>query len=451
MDGYEDAAGPDDLPAPATILDHALLAHALFAGAAALVAVSGGTDSVPMLHAIAIWARRADVALSVGHVNHELRGAESDADETLVRDLAAAVDLPFHRRAPPPPAGAASSETVLRRARHAALADMARESGARAIVLGHHAGDLTESFLMHLARGTGLRGLIFPAETQRGGLLWLRPMSRTPPAAIRLYATAHGLSVRHDPTNMAPVHARNRARHQVAPVFRAALNPDLDAALALTTAHLAEAHDFLLSETRARMSPCCDKAGHPFPIVAHAALPAALRRHAPLAWLMAQNAWTDPETAEAVARLANGGTDTTRPVPIADGLVAVRHYATLLALADNPDALADHLAARLAIPTTLPRPVAVPPGFAIRHRQPGDRAAFGGKLKAILHDDGVPAPVRDRLLVLADPDQTVWSILGLPRYNGRVARLGPEAARLAVLLAFDAETPTGGSVGPAGV
>src|SRR5262245_40439606 len=137
-------------------------------GEGTVVAVSGGPDSVALLHAL-LALRRRGRPLVIAHLNHHLRGAESDGDETFVRDLPARLvadryadvrlrcdHLAVGARAP---AAGDNLEAVARRLRYDWLAGVARTAGVSVVVTGHTADDQAETVLHRLLRGTGLRGL----------------------------------------------------------------------------------------------------------------------------------------------------------------------------------------------------------------------------------------------------------------------------------------------------
>ncbi len=118
------------------------------------VAVSGGPDSICLLHTLVELAPSLEITLSVAHLNHQLRGAESDEDEKFVRELAATLGLPFHRAAANLPAHE-NLEQAGRNARRAFFALLPADR----IALGHTRDDQAETVLFRLLRGSGLRGL----------------------------------------------------------------------------------------------------------------------------------------------------------------------------------------------------------------------------------------------------------------------------------------------------
>lgn len=218
------------------------LAPHLAEGDRAAVAVSGGPDSVALLHLVP--AARPDLVLVVVHVRHGLRDDEPDA--AAARANAAVLGLEFQEERAHPAQGQ-GPEDAARRARYAAL----RRSGQRVILLGHTADDQAETVVIRLARGTGLTGLgAMAPRTERHGLVLLRPLLGLRRAAVR--EVSSGLVTVTDPSNLDPSQRRARARHEVLPALgRLAPHGD-DAVPALVRlAELARAEAGLLDELAA--------------------------------------------------------------------------------------------------------------------------------------------------------------------------------------------------------
>lgn len=188
------------------------------AAESALVAVSGGADSVFLLHHLI--ASEAKRSYHVAHVNHAQRGAESDADEAFVQEHAHSLNLPFHATRLGPFDGP-QNEADLRDARLAALKSIAREVGTTLIYLGHHREDLAETFLMNAMRGSGPRGLagMSSRRTTRDGFVFVRPLLELAPTLIRESLRARGISWREDASNADARFRRNALRAQVMPLL----------------------------------------------------------------------------------------------------------------------------------------------------------------------------------------------------------------------------------------
>jgi tRNA(Ile)-lysidine synthase len=203
-------------------------------GRTVLVAVSGGIDSCVLLSGLHALASRRRLTLSVGHVNHGLRGAESDGDERAVAQLAVKLALPFASRRVDPRAlrdGRSHRERptlqeAARALRYAALEEMRDELGAERIAMAHNLDDQAETVLMRLLRGTGPDGLGGIPECSPDGRI-VRPLLEVPRSEIRSYAMAKGLDWREDSSNIDGAYTRNRLRQHWLPGLVEEFNPQL--------------------------------------------------------------------------------------------------------------------------------------------------------------------------------------------------------------------------------
>jgi tRNA(Ile)-lysidine synthase len=209
------------------------------AGRRILVALSGGLDSVVLLHGLHAVRERFSISLGAAHVHHGLRGEAADQDEAHARGLAEALGVPFRsarvdpaalRRAGPSRARPTLQEAA-RRLRYAALFAVADELRAHAIATAHHADDQAETVLLRILRGSGPDGLGGIPDRSPDGRL-VRPLLELPRSALRAHAEAHGLAWREDASNDDPHYARNRLRKDWLPGLAGAFNPRLLRALA---------------------------------------------------------------------------------------------------------------------------------------------------------------------------------------------------------------------------
>jgi tRNA(Ile)-lysidine synthase len=209
------------------------------------VAVSGGADSVFLLTAL----DELGVAAAALHINHKLRGEESDADEAFVRELAASLHLPFHAATLPPPPG--NLEQEARRLRHEFFAKAIAEGICLHVATGHTLDDQAETVLFRFLRGSGGAGLsgIRP-ETETG---LIRPILGLRRAAIREWLQERGISWREDRSNADPAFRRNYIRLNVLPML-AELNPSLPELLA-STAAWAQGEEAYWAAEIARLTP----------------------------------------------------------------------------------------------------------------------------------------------------------------------------------------------------
>ncbi len=184
-----------------------------------LIGVSGGRDSVALLHALLESGFRRLIVL---HFDHRLRGRSSTADARFVKTLAKKSGLPCEMESADVRAFARenklSIETAARRLRYEFFAGIARKRRCPTIFLGHHADDQVETFLFNLLRGSGAAGLgaMQPVST-RGGLQIIRPMLGIWRAEIDEYVRVHRLKFREDVSNEDVESTRNRLRHRIIP------------------------------------------------------------------------------------------------------------------------------------------------------------------------------------------------------------------------------------------
>lgn len=207
------------MPMPDLIDDIAADARrdGLFDGVARLlVGCSGGGDSVALLDILSRLAATFELRLAVVHLHHGWRGEEADADQRLAERLAQGLGLPFFSSQVDLSAAAGSREEVARDARLRFFDSVARSWDADAVALGHTADDQLETIILHLARGTGRRGLGgMRKRTRVADLLIVRPLLDRQRAELRVYATARRLEWGEDSSNQDISLARNRLRRRL--------------------------------------------------------------------------------------------------------------------------------------------------------------------------------------------------------------------------------------------
>jgi tRNA(Ile)-lysidine synthase len=219
----------------------------------ALVAVSGGPDSLALLHALLLQKPRfPTLRLEVAHFNHHIRGVAADLDARFVEEFCRQHDLPFHLGQLDVPAFAAahnlSPEDAARQARYTWLSDLAARQDISLVLTGHTADDQAETVLLRLLRGTGPHGLagmnsFSPLPPPHPALIaeyskaeskevWLgRPLLTVWRRDIEAYVLENNLAPRQDETNASPDYARNRVRQRLLPLLESEYQPQIKANL----------------------------------------------------------------------------------------------------------------------------------------------------------------------------------------------------------------------------
>jgi len=294
----------------AYIREHALLR----AGDRVAVAVSGGPDSVALLRLLLELRHELGVVLAVAHFHHGIRGAEADADQEFVAELARGHGLPLHAASGAAPAHAAaqgqSLETAARDLRYAWFRKLLREGEATRVATGHTLDDQAETVLMRTLRGSGTRGLagIFPWQRVEGagGAAIVRPLLGVRRRQIEDYLRGLGQGWREDQSNRDLRHLRNRVRHQLLPQLERDYNPSLARGLA-QSAEVARAEEEYWSGEVERLLPAVFREGV---LDAHALArhPLALERRLLRAAGESLGLRLDFEQVQGVLRLAAPGT-----------------------------------------------------------------------------------------------------------------------------------------------
>ncbi|NLX23731.1 MAG: tRNA lysidine(34) synthetase TilS [Phycisphaerae bacterium] len=226
-----------------------------------LIGVSGGPDSVALLHLFCWLNQQPDwrVPLRVAHLNHQLRGTDADEDARFVADLCDSLRIPCD----------IGTADVTTRARQAGLSNehagrqcrfefferLCLKHAIHTVALAHHADDNAETILHRIIRGTGIRGLagIRPTRKLRedSEIRVIRPLLAIRRTHIEAYLKECGLTFRTDASNHSPTYTRNRLRHDVLPLLRERFNPQIEDAL-LRLAEQARDIDAYLAETGER-------------------------------------------------------------------------------------------------------------------------------------------------------------------------------------------------------
>jgi len=242
-------------------------------GRRVLVALSGGPDSVALLHLMRHPELRLE--LMAAHVHHGTRGPEADADAAFCRELCEQLSVPFHLRyiaAPEHPAE--GREAAWRRLRYQQLAELGRQLGAVAVATGHQGDDVAEGVLVQILRGAGPRALAgISPRTEAGVIRPLLPYSR---AQIIAWLSEQGIGWREDTSNRNLDHLRNAVRHRILPALEEQ-EPAVRSHLVRLAGALADDESYLATELARRaqwLDPWDPDGGVPLSLLAglHAAL-----------------------------------------------------------------------------------------------------------------------------------------------------------------------------------
>ena len=227
-------------------------------GSKVVVGVSGGPDSLCLLHVLNRLKGEWGITLHVAHLHHRIRGADADEDAAFVERTAREWGLPITVEARDVPALARKEgmglEEAARYARYRFLAEVACREGASIVAVGHTADDQVETVVMHWLRGAGLAGLrgMLPRTRLVAGAetfdLWLvRPLLDVWRSEVEEYCRQHNLAPRFDLSNLDTTYFRNRLRHELIPYLES-FNPRFKELVPRAARLLADDYDFLRSQ-----------------------------------------------------------------------------------------------------------------------------------------------------------------------------------------------------------
>lgn len=425
-----------------------------------VVAVSGGPDSVTLLHILWRLRKRWDADLVVAHLNHRLRGRDADADAEFVADLASKLSVPCVVESTDVRAVSRqrlqSVETAAREVRYAFFERVRTEHGAHKIATGHTADDQAETVMMRLVRGAGAAGAAGIPPVRDGRVI--RPLLWVTGHEIDEYLAAHRLPSREDATNEDFSYTRNRIRHHLLTLLRGSYNPEIVTALCRFAEVLRAEDEYLDGETAQVMAQAVI-ASEPGRAVVDADVlggaAQALRRRVLRRILAALTDAGDTVGFDRIERaddlVRHGRTGALLALP--GGVTLERRRRTVLACAvpAQPFAVPAAMPGITRVPghtggldtriveTSDPLPAAsavcalfdaegVTPPLTVRSRRPGDCLAPVGMtgtktLKAVFNERDIPRLDRDRVPLLvdgaADGGRILWVI------GHRVSRWAP--------------------------
>jgi len=430
-------------------------------GAGVVAGVSGGVDSVLLLHCLLALREAGTIGmLHAAHLNHGIRGETAREDARFVEELAARWDVPCTVGHMDVPALAAEKgiglEEAAREARYAFLERVREDVGADYIAVAHHGDDQAETVLLHLIRGAGLAGLT--GMRGRNGHI-LRPMLFLSRVEIEAWAKEQNLPFRTDETNAEPGCIRNRIRLQLLPSLAADYNPAIRAGLCRTAALCARDEDYMEGQA-AHALEAARLPGGGYSRKALASLHPALQSRAARGILRANGALYDAGEAM-VSRLVELFTARTgAKLPFGDGLWAWVSYDALhvgvsvesegFSVPFVVDGITEVPGGRFVSAFVAKRREEgpnvgyldygrLPEGLTVRTRLPGDRfhplgAPGNPKLKEYFIDRKVPR--EDRMVpmltagnrVLFLPGFTIADEVKITGETGRILRVAFEIA-----------------------
>lgn len=242
--------------------------HKLFNnGEKVIVAVSGGPDSMALLHYL-IHEKTLGLQIEAAHVDHMLRGKESLEDLAFVKRYCEMYKIPFHAASlnvkdKMSHEGIGLQEAA-REVRYTFFLDIMNETGASKLVLGHHADDQIETVLFRLTRGSTMKGMagIQPKRPFGNGDI-VRPMLSVSRNEIEQYCEQHRIETRTDPSNFKDDYTRNRLRHHIIPLLKKE-NPSLHEHVIRYTEEVSEDELWLEKEAKGKLQSLTIEGNHTF-------------------------------------------------------------------------------------------------------------------------------------------------------------------------------------------
>jgi tRNA(Ile)-lysidine synthase len=240
-------------------------------GEVVLVAVSGGPDSLCLLQTMVNLKAELDLELHIVHLDHGLRGEESEQDAVFVAELAGKLGIPATVEKRDVKAWNEEKRTSLeeaaREVRYRFFADTARKTGATRVAVGHNRDDQVETALLHYLRGTGISGLRglraaapIPYDEAKDGVFVIRPLLNISRKRIEEYCQEHGLQPRIDSSNAQTRFLRNRIRRELIPLLKQ-YNPEVDEALLRLADMAGDDADFIDGQATAVFSQTATREG----------------------------------------------------------------------------------------------------------------------------------------------------------------------------------------------
>lgn len=375
-------------------------------GRGVLVAVSGGRDSVALLHVLAGLVPELGLSLSAAHFNHNLR-PESAEEYRFVRELCDRMGIPFFggegQVAEAARREKLSLEVAARRERHRFFVEALVQSRCDVLATAHHADDQAETFLLRLLRGAGAAGLSAMAPME-GSII--RPLLGINRQEITRYCAEQGLSWREDASNASLEIPRNRVRHQLLPYLEQYFNPGVRQVLLRSAALLRSDDDYLHQLALQAYERLCGKEtpwSAQLDGLTQLADPVATRVIRIMLCRAGRRQDVEALHVERALKLARAG-HTGQRIDVGGGFIVVRDAHRL---------------------TVVP-PQTARPGFCLRARLPGIVDGPSGVLSAALLAQPPDSPkIRDPLVQFVDADKAEGELYLRTRLPGdRIHPLG---------------------------
>ena len=400
-------------------------------------AVSGGADSVALLFALYLLKEKLEIILEAAHFNHHLRGTESDRDEAFVRDFCGRYDIPLHLGSGDIRPGKKGLEAAARDARYAFLRSLPGK-----IATAHTADDNAETVLLHLVRGTGLKGLggITPVS---GNVI--RPMLNVTRQEVEAFLEEWCLHHIEDSSNAGDDFLRNRIRHRIMPLLKEE-NPRIGENLSAMALRLRKDEEYLSQQSDHEIPPTVEQLK---------AMESAIRSRA-LEQFLKRSGVREPEQSHITA--AEALVFSSRPSARASfpgGITIARSYDRLVKLTEQDEQMPVELPCPgevefgpyRVICTPAEEKLSSPAAFTVapegtmvlRSRQSGDTIRLSGgrkSLKKLYIDRKIPAHQRSAIPVLTD-EQGILGVYGFGADLDRAAKELP-----AVLVRFEEKEDT---------
>lgn len=219
-----------------------------------LVGVSGGADSVCLLHILSTLYQDTDVDFFVVHVHHGIRDEEADRDEAFVKALCESLNIGYKAYHYDVVSLARneglSEEEAGRKVRYETFADASDKNKCNKVAVAHNKNDNAETFLLNLFRGSAIKGLTginssITMNTDVGRITIIRPLLYITREEIEAYLKEHDLTYQEDSTNLSNIYARNKIRNQVLEYVKEQMNTNVIEHITNAAGHLEEAYDFI--------------------------------------------------------------------------------------------------------------------------------------------------------------------------------------------------------------